>query len=256
MSLTLIEVLRKATRKVAILLLHGLGLGKKVDILFESINLNSKEIYTYETHIHDLMGLSHFNSSIEVKGSSIVNDPKTTIVMQGPIDHKSDFTKKTVLHYLNTYKSTNLILSTWEHENIDVFAGVLENPMFESRFTIIQSQKPEYVGINNINLQIVSTQAGIRHAAKNPTKYLLKTRFTLTVLGVGSIGWAYAPYKKPAGNKRVPKDPNARTLFEVVRDGENVTGVKMFSFKKAKSNFDRDECDTGIQAEISIGQVI
>lgn len=83
-----------------------------------------------------------------------------------------------------------------------------------------------------------------------------KTRFTLTVLGVGSIGWAYAPYKKPAGNKRVPKDPNARTLFEVVRDGENVTGVKMFSFKKAKSNFDRDECDTGIQAEISIGQVI
>jgi hypothetical protein len=44
-----------------------------------------------------------------------------------------------------------------------------------------------------------------------------KTRFTLTVLGVGSIGWAYAPYKKPAGNKRVPKDPNARTLFELVR---------------------------------------
>ena len=176
MSLTLVEVLRKATREAAILLLHGLGLGKKVDILFESINLNSKEIYTYETHTHDLIGLPYFNSSIEVKGSSIVNDPKTTIVMQGPINHKSDFTKKTVLHYLNTYKSTNLVLSTWENENIDVFAGVLENPMFKSRFTIIQSQKPEYVGISNINLQIVSTQTGIRHAAKNQTKYLLKTR--------------------------------------------------------------------------------
>ena len=38
MSLTLVEVLRKATREASILLLHGLGLGKKVDILFESID--------------------------------------------------------------------------------------------------------------------------------------------------------------------------------------------------------------------------
>jgi hypothetical protein len=83
-----------------------------------------------------------------------------------------------------------------------------------------------------------------------------KTRFTLTVLGVGNIGWAYAPYKKPAGNKRVPKDPNARPLFEIVRNGDRVTGIKMFSFKKAKSNFDRDEHDSSIQAEINIGQVI
>jgi hypothetical protein len=83
-----------------------------------------------------------------------------------------------------------------------------------------------------------------------------KTRFTLTVIGVGSVGWAYAPYKKPTGSKKVPKDPNARPLFEVVRDaGHVVTGVRMFSFKKAKSNFDRDELDTSITAEIHIGQV-
>lgn len=86
-----------------------------------------------------------------------------------------------------------------------------------------------------------------------------KTRFTLTVIGVGSVGWAYAPYKKPTGSKKVPKDPNARPLFEVVRDAGNnnnvVTGVRMFSFKKAKSNFDRDELDTSITAEIHIGQV-
>ena len=82
-----------------------------------------------------------------------------------------------------------------------------------------------------------------------------KTRFTLTVIGVGSIGWAYAPYKKPAGNKKIPKDPNAKSLFEVIRNGEAVTGVRMASFKKAKSNFDRDEIDPSISAEISIGQV-
>ena len=83
-----------------------------------------------------------------------------------------------------------------------------------------------------------------------------KTRFTLTVLGVGSVGWAYAPYKKPAGSKRVPKDPNARPLFEIVRNGDRVTGIRMYSFKKAKSNFDRDEHDASVQAEINIGQVI
>ena len=82
-----------------------------------------------------------------------------------------------------------------------------------------------------------------------------KTRFTLTVLGVGSIGWAFAPFKKQIGSKKFPKDPNAKTLFEVVRSGDTVTGVKMLSFKKAKSSFDRDEVDTSIQAEISIGQV-
>lgn len=83
-----------------------------------------------------------------------------------------------------------------------------------------------------------------------------KTRFTLTVVGVGSIGWAYAPYKKPVGNKKTPKDPNARRLFEVVRDGDSkVTGVRMFSFKKAKSNYDRDDFDADTNAEICIGQV-
>ena len=83
-----------------------------------------------------------------------------------------------------------------------------------------------------------------------------KTRFTLTVIGVGSVGWAYAPYKKPTGSKKgAGKDPNVRALFEVVRSGDRVTGVKMFSFKKAKSNFDRDEFDAGVGAEICIGQV-
>ncbi len=83
-----------------------------------------------------------------------------------------------------------------------------------------------------------------------------KTRFTLTVLGVGSVGYAYAPYKKPSGNKKTTKDPNARALFEVVMKDSGVTGVRMFSFKKTKSNFDRDEVDLGLVSEINIGQVL
>ena len=82
------------------------------------------------------------------------------------------------------------------------------------------------------------------------------TRFTVTVLGVAKIGWAKAPYKKPSKDKKVQQDPNAKALFEVVRDGNTVTGVRFFSFKKAKSNFDRDDHDSSINVVINIGQVL
>lgn len=81
------------------------------------------------------------------------------------------------------------------------------------------------------------------------------TRFTVTVLGVAKLGWAKAPYKKPNKDRKVQQDPNAKPLFEIVREGHTVTGVRFFSFKKAKSNFDRDEHDSSISAVINIGQV-
>jgi len=43
----------------------------------------------------------------------------------------------------------------------------------------------------------------------------------------------------------------------VIRDAENKTqGVNLYSFKKAKSNFDRDERDDTVQSQLHIGQVI
>ena len=81
------------------------------------------------------------------------------------------------------------------------------------------------------------------------------TRIAMTVLGVAKLGWAKAPYKKPNKDKKVVQDPNAKALFELVQEGGNVTGLKMYSFKKAKSNFDRDEHDSSISSVINIGQV-
>jgi hypothetical protein len=82
-----------------------------------------------------------------------------------------------------------------------------------------------------------------------------KTRFTVTVLGVSHLGWAYAPYKKPTGNKKVGKDPNSKPLFEMVIEGDAPKGLRVYSFKKAKSNFDRDERDSSVSAVLYIGQV-
>ena len=83
------------------------------------------------------------------------------------------------------------------------------------------------------------------------------TRITVTVLGLSKLGWAKAPYKKPAMGKKVQQDPNAKALFEVVKgEGNAVTGVRFFSFKKAKSNFDRDDHDSSINVVINVGQVL
>ena len=83
-----------------------------------------------------------------------------------------------------------------------------------------------------------------------------KTRFTVTVLGVSHLGWAYAPFKKATKDKKTVRDGNAKDLFELVVESDVVRGVKMFSFKKAKSNFDRDERDNETFATIHVGQVI
>ena len=82
-------------------------------------------------------------------------------------------------------------------------------------------------------------------------------RFTMTVLGLAKLGWAKAPYKKAAAGKKVQQDPNAKALFEVVRnDGGVVSGIRFYSFKKAKSNFDRDDHDASINAVLNVGQVL
>lgn len=82
-----------------------------------------------------------------------------------------------------------------------------------------------------------------------------KTRFTVTVLGI-SGGYAYAPFKKAQPGKKVAKDPNAKPLFEEVHGNGAVSAIKLYSYKKAKSNFDRDERDDSLVSTVSVGQVI
>jgi hypothetical protein len=45
-----------------------------------------------------------------------------------------------------------------------------------SGIILLLNKMPEYNGFSNINLQIVTTLAGINYAKKNNTKYILKTR--------------------------------------------------------------------------------
>ena len=81
-----------------------------------------------------------------------------------------------------------------------------------------------------------------------------KTRFNATVLAIADVGRASAPNKKQAG--KYLKQPNTKQLFEMISDDQSITGVRMYSFKKANSNTDRGEREDEISAAITVGQVL
>jgi hypothetical protein len=63
------------------------------------------------------------------------------------------------------------VLSTWDDEDISTF-----EPLIGPNFRILQSKKPEYPGPANINMQIVSTRAGIQALVALGCDRILKTR--------------------------------------------------------------------------------
>lgn len=91
------------------------------------------------------------------------------IVIQGPIN------RMTTLRFCKfiraTYPSVKVVLSTWEGEDLVDFI-----PLVGESFLIIQSKKPSFAGPSNINMQIVSTHAGIKALVDLGCVFTLKTR--------------------------------------------------------------------------------
>jgi hypothetical protein len=103
----------------------------------------------------------------------ITNEKKIGVVFQGPIKHTEDFTRRTLQYYLESFPDLEVVLSTWESEDIDLFENLLQG---YPNFSIIQSEKPAYVGIGNLNLQIVSTFNGLEILEKKKVEFVLKMR--------------------------------------------------------------------------------
>ncbi len=97
------------------------------------------------------------------------------IVIQGPIIAK--FTSETVKFYKRNYPKANIILSTWKGEDVSGFENV----------HIILNDKPLYVGLRNINLQICSSLAGIKMAQSLKIPYVLKTRSDQRIYGLNCL---------------------------------------------------------------------
>jgi hypothetical protein len=81
-----------------------------------------------------------------------------------------------------------------------------------------------------------------------------KMRFNVTVLAIAQTGHAKAPNKKGSGGKYM-KLVNSKSLFEDIKDQDSISGVRMFSFRKANSNTDRGDRDDDVSVDIHVGEV-
>lgn len=108
--------------------------------------------------------------------------PKNAIVLQGPVLRKRNFTLETIKLYRKNFPYSQIILSTWEDENAEIIAHCQD-----AGAIVILNKKPEYPGPSNVNMQIVSTRAGIHKAMEIGVEYVLKTRTDQRMYGLNLI---------------------------------------------------------------------
>lgn len=98
-----------------------------------------------------------------------LNIGRIGIVIQGPV------VENTTLNFCafirSTYPDISVVLSTWEDEDVSKFKALQDE-----YFQIVQSKRPAFHGPSNINLQIVSSRAGIELLEKLGCSHILKTR--------------------------------------------------------------------------------
>lgn len=96
---------------------------------------------------------------------------KIGIILQGAILKANNFTLETVKLYKRIMPHAIIIISTWKNED-DYIIDKFEQLGIE----VVKSEEPLCNGIQNINMQVVSSKEGIRHARKLGCEYVMKTR--------------------------------------------------------------------------------
>ena len=131
--------------------------------LHKLFHLSSEKLNLFATYdIIDLPRQAHVVPPIK-------DHAKIGIVIQGPIIPRT--TLEICMFYKKIYPQVQMVLSTWESEDIEPFQGLQDE-----RFAIIGSEKPDVSGPSNINLQITSSIAGINHLINQGCTHILKTR--------------------------------------------------------------------------------
>lgn len=91
------------------------------------------------------------------------------IILQGAVGEKTKLLSTIISRYRNLYPLAHIILSTWESENTNFFQTT-------PNLHLVKSVRPKNPGISNVNLQLISTQAGIAYAEKLGCEYVIKSR--------------------------------------------------------------------------------
>lgn len=101
-----------------------------------------------------------------------LNQPQSfAIVMQGPLCKKDNMTVNSIRFYKKTYPSAKIIVSTWNDESEEDISEVIKLGA-----TVVQSEKPPFSGIMNVNYQLKSSLAGVKKAKEMGCEFAVKTR--------------------------------------------------------------------------------
>ena len=112
-----------------------------------------------------------YAAKLDGVSSASVTDAKLAVVIQGALLLKDDFTLETVKLYKQSFPGTLLIVSTWLGEDNNTIKQLKDLDCI-----VIENDKPDYHGMFNINLQIVSSAEGIKKAKELGAEYVIKTR--------------------------------------------------------------------------------
>ncbi len=131
----------------------------------KAIDDNSKNFLRYKLYPKEFESFgSTFSLSAMKKG-------EFAILLQGPIEHKDNYTKNSILLYKNLYPNAIIIISTWDNtekkvldEFVDLGCEVVVNKQFDGG------------GFGNVNFQVFTSLNGVRRAKELGAKYTLKSR--------------------------------------------------------------------------------
>lgn len=93
------------------------------------------------------------------------------IVVQGPLMKENEFTLESVKLYKKHFPSTQIIVSTWDDEDRERIKAI------EAAGALaVLNKKPENPGPANVNMQIISSKAGVLKAKGLGAEYIIKSR--------------------------------------------------------------------------------
>lgn len=134
-----------------------------IEVIFRWLSVHSSRFYTFHSRPK---GYQDFK-----KASYPFEYSDLCVIIQGSIKDIK-FVINTVRIYRDrVFPGAEIIVSTWVNED-EEHIGALK----ELGAKVIVSEKPENVGISNINLQILSTSRAVDVASKESIRYLMKTR--------------------------------------------------------------------------------
>lgn len=112
--------------------------------------------------------------------------PPMAVAMQGPVMADGS-TRQTLALYARTMPGVRLILSTWK----DTSPALLD-PIARLGVEVVLNDKPDFPGMFNVNMQIVSAAAAVRRAVEGGAEWVLKTRVDQRLYAPDALAFLHA----------------------------------------------------------------